>query len=1280
LDTDTKGPAISAQLLAMGDSLLFYSAALGKHDAGVRVKALLDCGASHTFISRETLRNYPSLGSVKKNSQELRVKMPDGGRLVTDTSIQIPLALGSWRGIITAWILDLPDYEFILGRDFLRSVNPSIDWVSSRMKIRDYRRTYMIESVGSRTTLSCDDASFNLLSAKQTSRAIRKKGTEATLAIVRSRNEPTKAEQTGSIPTHKDPKVIEILQKHSEVFRDALPDELPPERAISHNIHTGDAEPVNINSYPLSDEKLQEQMRQIEDLLKKGLIRPSASAWGFPVIFVKKPNGTWRMCIDYRALNNLTSKNGYPLPRIQDLLDRVGTARFLTKIDLAAGYWQIRMGQDSVEKTAFNTIWGKYEWLAMPFGLCNAPATFQTIMNETLRPFLGKFAVVYLDDILIYSDTREEHYDHLDKVLEALKKEQLIAQPAKCSIAVTELEFCGHIIGNGQIRPVPGKVEIIRTWPRPRNVHEVRQFVGLATYYRRFIRGFAQICVPLHELFKETDVDLRKQKFRPVAWTITCESAFRALKNALVDAPVLIQADRSKPFIIETDASEWAIGMVLLQLGEDRILHPVAFDGRKLTGAELNYPVHEKELLAIKEALRKWDQYIENGMTTTIVTDHASLQYLQTTVVYSKRLARWVEEFQEYDLKIQYRKGSDAVVPDALSRRPDFIGDGPANVSKSRPVWDVALNITAAVEYSRTVMQVPEEEWYDATVRFLECQKLPDDKLTARAVARFAPNLSLSDSKDAGGRVLVFAHEDRLRVPYIESPYRGDLLHRVHKEFGHLGYPGLNGVVKPRGWWPQMRYDIEQTSKNCPECQVSQGSRKSLEREAAQHMVTAGIRPFQRWGIDFIGRLPTTPNSNRWIITAIDYATGWPVTQAVPKADEETVGQFLHDRIFADYGAPMELISDQGTSFMSGVVAHYLKLMQTKHKTTTPYHPRTNGKVENFNGLIGRMLTKYLINKPIKAWDLYLSTATVAARYHEHTNTGFSPYYLVYGMHPRIPSDDSELPQSFSSREVELEHVQDARTKANELLLARAIRTNRIRDSLVTKTSFQKGAWVLVRNENGKKFESKWFGPYRVLESHPLGTYALEEPNGRVLRNLINGSRLLEANVTEPTRLWTSPAARNAMRRAGIRLRRPEELQKVLENEDSPPTYSDLSTFTREEWDELRRNGARHEKVGEDAIALRVIEKNRSLPRRNKKDWEEIQSEASESDNSLSDEGRDSSLHDKDREDYSLCKPAEERIALAEDVQGGQDADAAKRTWFEGPLAVVIPTKRTGRH
>ena len=464
------------------------------------------------------------------------------------------------------------------------------------------------------------------------------------------------------------------LDEYRDVFREEVPDGLiiPPQRAVDHEINTGDEAPSNRNAYPLSVVQLQEQTKQIATLFKRGLIRESTSPWGAPVLFVRKPKtpGEWRMCIDYRALNSKTLKNAYPLPRIQDCLDRVGKARYCTTLDLTSEYWQVRIADKDVSKTAFNTRYGKYEFLVMSFGLTNAPSTFQSLMNSILRPYIDKFVLVYLDDILIYSNTPEEHREHLWLVLEALRRHKLYARPSKCTFNQPEMEFCGHIVGNGMIKVLDKKVKIIREWPVPKNVHEVRQFFGLANYYPRFIRGFGSITAPLAALFKQENGDKRKN--RPIVWNTAHHIAFQRLKDALTNAPVLHQPDPTKPYTIETDASDFTIGYALMQPGDDGLMHPVAFDGRKLRGAELNYPTHEKELLAIKEALVKFKHYIENNHKTTILTDHESLRYMNSVTRPSKRLARWIDEFQGFDLDIRYRRGKEAIVPDALSRRPDY--------------------------------------------------------------------------------------------------------------------------------------------------------------------------------------------------------------------------------------------------------------------------------------------------------------------------------------------------------------------------------------------------------------------------------------------------------------------------------------------------------------------------------------------------------------------------------------------------------------------------------
>ena len=262
------------------------------------------------------------------------------------------------------------------------------------------------------------------------------------------------------------------------------------------------------------------------------------------------------MCINYRALNAVTERNTYPLPRIQDYINQIGGAKRISKFNLLSGFWQLRMETSSIPKTAFNTRHRKFEFLVMPFGLTNAPATFQTLMNSILQPYLDQFVVVYLDDIVVFSDSDEEHKQHLALVLEKLRENNLFAKPSKCVVRAKTIEFCGHIVGQGQVRTARSKTELIEDWPRPMTAHEVQQFLGLASYYRRFVRNFATLAAPLSELLREKDELLRKKKNRPICWTAKCQLAFDCLKKALASGPVLAQPDFTKPFVIETDASE----------------------------------------------------------------------------------------------------------------------------------------------------------------------------------------------------------------------------------------------------------------------------------------------------------------------------------------------------------------------------------------------------------------------------------------------------------------------------------------------------------------------------------------------------------------------------------------------------------------------------------------------------------------------------------------------------------------------------------------------------
>ena len=676
----------------------------------------------------------------------------------------------------------------------------------------------------------------------------------------------------------------------------------------------------------------------------------------------------------------------------------------------------------------------------MPFGLTNAPATFQTLVNKIFREFLDKYVIVYLDDILVYSNTYEEHLQHLRQVLQTLRENELYAKPQKCVFAKQEVDFCGHIVGNGVVKVMQTKIKSIREWPQPKNVHEVRQFLGLAGYYRRFIKNFSLIALPLSELLKVGEENKRKHKYKPIPWNTAHQLAFERLKQRLTDAPILQQVDTSKPFILETDASDFAIGACLLQTGDDGKRHPVAFHSRKLHDAELRYPVHEKELLAIKEALRTWGYYLDNGTEITVLTDHESLKYMNTIRRPSRRLARWIAEFQEWKLKIKYRRGSEAIVPDALSRRPDYM-----------------LNVMRGL--------APHEEYVQFMEEYLLKGTLPQNEF-AELVRLEGPHFLIQEGR------LVRRIAEGVTTPYLEWEFRGDFIQRMHEEYGHLSQRGMRDLVRTHAWWPKLDQDVQEFVKSCPNCQIAQRQRPGQDREYAQLPTPRNIEPFQRWGIDLIGRLPKTKDGNRWILTAIDYATGWPIAKAIPNATEETIAEFIFQEIYMQFGAPQEIFTDGGKNLWGGVVEEFLQKVKTQHKGTSPYHPRTNGKVESLNGLLGRMLTKYLLGKPTKLWDLYLDQALFACRVRTHSTTETSPYYLVYGKHPRLVGDENyayDANAPAADHDSRIEAVQSARQQASRMTHERALREKTLRDQKAQLHRIDVGEASTSGNEDFRK-------------------------------------------------------------------------------------------------------------------------------------------------------------------------------------------------------------------
>jgi hypothetical protein len=470
-------------------------------------------------------------------------------------------------------------------------------------------KLYRIPEIAPPTTIS-------LVTAKQCSKLISQTRKFVFLMIHPQGKRKTVAMTSRQGPTTRKQHMDKVMEEYEDIF--TSPTGVPLHCQVKHPIDLTPGAPLpNGPIYRHSVLENDEIKRQIQELLQKGHIRPSSSPCGSPIVLVQKKDGTWRLCIDYRALNKIIVQNRYPIPWIDDLLDQLKGEKYFSKIDLKSGYHQVPIEPSDVWKTAFKSKEGLFEWLVMPFGLTNAPATFMRLMDDILRPFTNSFVVVYLDDILIFSQTWEEHLHHIRQVLQTLRQHKLCANLEKCTFGITQVQYLGYIIDERGVHVDPAKIQVIRDWPAPTTLTELHSFLGLANFYRRFVLGFSHITWPLSQVTKGG----AKEKF---FWSESQQKAFGELKHRLCSAPVLTLPDLQQPFEIETDASDYAIGAVLTQHG-----HPVAYHSETLSDTVRKYPTYDKEMYSIVQACRQWKHYIL-GKETVIHTDHRPLQFIQT--------------------------------------------------------------------------------------------------------------------------------------------------------------------------------------------------------------------------------------------------------------------------------------------------------------------------------------------------------------------------------------------------------------------------------------------------------------------------------------------------------------------------------------------------------------------------------------------------------------------------------------------------------------------------
>ncbi|GJT65769.1 putative reverse transcriptase domain-containing protein [Tanacetum coccineum] len=574
---------------------------------------------------------------------------------------------------------------------------------------------------------------------------------------------------------------------------------LLPEREVEFTIELiPGAQPISKAPYIMAPVELKELKDQLQELLERGFIRPSVSPWGAPVLFVKKKDGSMRLCIDYRELNRITVRNKYPLPRIDDLFDQLQGAKFFLKIDLRSGYHQLCVKEQDVSKTAFRTRYGHYEFLVMPLGLTNAPAVFMDLMNRVFHEYLDKFVIVFIDDILVYSKTREDHEEHLHIVLEILRQKKLYAKFSKCDFWLGQVAFLGHIVSADGISMDPAKVEAITKWPRSTTVTEVRSFLGLAGYYRIFVEGFSLLALPLTKLMR------RGEKF---VWNEERENSFEELKRRLVSSPILTLPSGTSGYQIYSDASKKGIGCVLMQHGK-----VIAYASRQLKPYEKNYPTHDLELAAVVFALKIWRHYLY-GKTYDIFTDHKSLKYTFTQKELNMRQRRWLELFKDYDANIQYHPGKANVVADALSRK----NSGTMACLKIQPeiikdleLMEVELVVHGSEGYIASLKIEP-----NLILRIKEAQK--EDGELWSVVQNMKTGKQEEFRVDEHG---VIWYDNRLCVP-DDSSLREAILTKAHRSpFSiHPDSTKMYRDLKQNFWWNGMKQEVARFVVKCLTCQ-----------------------------------------------------------------------------------------------------------------------------------------------------------------------------------------------------------------------------------------------------------------------------------------------------------------------------------------------------------------------------------------------------------------------------------------------------------------------------
>ena len=1024
---------LSSAAVSAGDSLRTMQF-LG-YIGGRPVSLLVDSGSSHSFLHSEIAS---SLSGSRKLSSPLSVRVADGSVIQCSSELpDVEWSVQGYRFHSTLRVLPLGCYDMIIGMDWLEAFSPmKVHWLEKWMSI-PYGNTNVLlhgqQSVGGPPVL-CQ--LFQL----------------AELAVGQSA-----------------PVLPAPVQDLSE------PSELPPRRACDHTIPlVPGASPVAIRQYRYAPKLKDEIEQQVSDMLQSGMIRPSTSPFSSPVLLVRKKDGSWRFCVDYRMLNALTIKAKFPIPVVDELLDELANARWFSCLDLRAGFNQIRLAEGEEYKTAFQTHWGQFEFNVMSFGLTGAPNSFQGAMNSTLKPVLRRCALVFFDDILVYSPTLVAHIDHLRQVLQLLSNDQWRLKRSKCRFAQTSISYLGHVISSAGVATDPSKISDVQNWPVPQDIKQLRSFLGLAGYYRKFVQNFAVIARPLTDLLKKGTL---------FVWSSSHSSAFDALKAALVSAPVLALPDFSKPFQIQTDACDTGVGAVLMQDN-----HPLAFVSKALGPRSRGLSTYEKEYLAILVAVDQWRSYLQHA-EFTIFTDQRSLMHISDQRLHTPWQMKMYTKLIGLQYRVVYKPGTSNAAADALSRHPSPSGHLLA-ISSAVPDWLAEV----AAGYS-------------------------SDPAATRLIQELSLNPSAHPPFSLHSGVL--RHKGRIWLGQ-NAPVQLKVIEALHNSAvgGHSGFPVTFGRIKQLFYWPGMKSAVRSFVASCSVCQQA----KSDHSKYPGLLLPLPV-PTESWQVismDFIEGLPTSGHAN-CILVVVDkfskFAHFVPLHHLFTAAK---VAQSFLDSVYRLHGMPSHIISDRDPIFTSLFWKELFKLAQVELCMSSAYHPQSDGQTERVNQCLETYLRCFVHSCP-RSWLKWLTLAEYWYNTCHHSALGKSPFEVLYG----------RLPRHFGITDISVSPVPDVASKlAERNTMLAAVRQHLLRaqqrmkahaDKRRSERSFSVGDFVYLRLQPyvqsslapraHHKLCFKFFGPYEIIEKINPVAYKLKLPEESSIHPVFHVSMLKPASA-----------------------------------------------------------------------------------------------------------------------------------------------------------------------